>query len=77
LLQQAKWGPNVRVLDLGGMPDTTLRHRFVARPVSGGFLLQTADFPAEAPKQEVDDEARAERRPSRRRWRSRGRSAST
>ncbi|MCU0862293.1 MAG: bifunctional phosphoribosylaminoimidazolecarboxamide formyltransferase/IMP cyclohydrolase [Planctomycetes bacterium] len=53
VLQQAKWGANVRVLDLGGVPDTTLRHRFVARPVSGGFLLQTADFPAEAPRQDV------------------------
>ncbi len=53
LLQQPKWGPNVRVLDLGGVPDTTMRHRFVARPVSGGFLLQTADFPADAPKEQV------------------------
>jgi phosphoribosylaminoimidazolecarboxamide formyltransferase/IMP cyclohydrolase len=52
-LQQAKWGPNVRVLDLGGVPDLALRHRFVARPVSGGFLLQTADFPAESPRQDV------------------------
>ncbi|MBL8751359.1 MAG: bifunctional phosphoribosylaminoimidazolecarboxamide formyltransferase/IMP cyclohydrolase [Planctomycetes bacterium] len=50
---RAKWGPNVRVLDLGGMPDLTLRHRFVARPVSGGFLLQTADVPAEAPRTDV------------------------
>jgi len=52
-LQQAKWGPNVRVLDLGGVPSMALRQRFVARQVSGGFLLQTADFPAEAPKQDV------------------------
>ncbi len=52
-LQQAKWGANVRVLDLGGLPDLTLRHRFVARPVCGGFLLQTADFPAQAPGREV------------------------
>lgn len=52
-LQQAKWGANVRVLDLGGVPDLTLRHRFVAKPVSGGFLLQTADFPAEALRQDV------------------------
>ena len=52
-LQRAKWGSNVRVLDLGGVPDLTLRHRFVARPVSGGFLLQTADFPGEAPGSEV------------------------
>lgn len=53
VLQQAKWGGNVRVLDLGGTPDLSLRHRFVARPVSGGFLLQTADFPAEAPRRDV------------------------
>ena len=52
-IQRAKWGPNVRILDLGGVPDTTLRHRFVARPVSGGFLLQTADFPAESPRRDV------------------------
>ncbi|MFO1030418.1 MAG: bifunctional phosphoribosylaminoimidazolecarboxamide formyltransferase/IMP cyclohydrolase [Planctomycetota bacterium] len=52
-LQQAKWGPNVRVLDLGGVPSMALRQRFVARQVSGGFLLQTADFPADAPKQDV------------------------
>jgi phosphoribosylaminoimidazolecarboxamide formyltransferase/IMP cyclohydrolase len=48
-LQRAKWGGNVRVLELGGLPDLSLRHRYVARPVCGGFLLQTADFPAEAP----------------------------
>jgi len=53
LLQQPKWGPNVRLLDLGGLPDTTMRRRFVARPVSGGFLLQTADFPAEAAKERI------------------------
>jgi len=52
-LQQARWGANVRVLDLGGLPDTMTRHRFVARPVSGGFLLQTADVPAERAKQQV------------------------
>jgi phosphoribosylaminoimidazolecarboxamide formyltransferase/IMP cyclohydrolase len=52
-LQQAKWGANVRVLDLGGVPDISQRHRFVARPVAGGFLLQTADFPAEAPARTV------------------------
>ena len=52
-LQQAKWGPNVRVLELGGMPDLTLRRRFVARPVSGGFLLQTADCPNDAPRHDV------------------------
>lgn len=52
-LQQAKWGANVRVLDLGGLPDLALRRRFVARQVSGGFLLQTADIPAEAPGRAV------------------------
>jgi phosphoribosylaminoimidazolecarboxamide formyltransferase/IMP cyclohydrolase len=52
-LQQAKWGANVRVLDLGGTPHQALRQRFVARPVMGGFLLQTADFPSEAPRQDV------------------------
>lgn len=52
-LQQAKWGSNVRVLDLGGVPDLALRHRFVARPVCGGFLLQTSDFPADAPGRAV------------------------
>jgi phosphoribosylaminoimidazolecarboxamide formyltransferase/IMP cyclohydrolase len=53
VLQQAKWGSNVRVLALGGAPDLVLRRRFVPRPVLGGFLLQTADFPAEAPRQDV------------------------
>ncbi|HEB53839.1 MAG TPA: bifunctional phosphoribosylaminoimidazolecarboxamide formyltransferase/IMP cyclohydrolase [bacterium] len=52
-LQQAKWGANVRVLDLGGEPDTTMKHRFVARQVSGGFLLQTADVPPQPPTQQV------------------------
>jgi phosphoribosylaminoimidazolecarboxamide formyltransferase/IMP cyclohydrolase len=52
-LQRAKWGANVRVLELGGVPDLTLRHRFVARPVCGGFLLQTADVPAETPRRDV------------------------
>jgi len=52
-LLRAKWGANVRVLELGGMPDATVRNRFVARPVSGGFLLQTADVPPEAPRQQV------------------------
>jgi len=52
-LQQAKWGANVRVLELGGLPDATTRHRFVARQVCGGFLLQTADHPKEAPKLQV------------------------
>jgi len=52
-IQRAKWGANVRILDLGGVPDTTLRRRFVARPVLGGFLLQTADVPAETPRRDV------------------------
>ncbi|MBL8752752.1 MAG: bifunctional phosphoribosylaminoimidazolecarboxamide formyltransferase/IMP cyclohydrolase [Planctomycetes bacterium] len=52
-LQQAKWGPNVRVLDMNGMPDLSLRRRFVARQVSGGFLLQTADIPEQAPERKV------------------------
>ncbi|MFY9341840.1 MAG: bifunctional phosphoribosylaminoimidazolecarboxamide formyltransferase/IMP cyclohydrolase [Planctomycetota bacterium] len=52
-LQQAKWGANVRVLELGGLPDLALRQRQVVRPVSGGFLLQTADLPIEAPGRTV------------------------
>ena len=52
-LLRAKWGANVRVLELGGVPDVTVRNRFVARQVSGGFLLQTADVPAEAPRQDA------------------------
>ncbi|MBL9076423.1 MAG: bifunctional phosphoribosylaminoimidazolecarboxamide formyltransferase/IMP cyclohydrolase [Planctomycetes bacterium] len=52
-LLRAKWGPNVRVLELGGLPDATVRNRFVARQVSGGFLLQTADVPPEAPRHDV------------------------
>jgi phosphoribosylaminoimidazolecarboxamide formyltransferase/IMP cyclohydrolase len=52
-LQQAKWGANVRVLDLGGLPDLAARQRFVARQVSGGFLLQTADVPQDQPGKAV------------------------
>jgi phosphoribosylaminoimidazolecarboxamide formyltransferase/IMP cyclohydrolase len=52
-LGKAKWGQNVRVLDLGGLPDATTRNRFVGRQVSGGFLYQTADNPAAAPKDQV------------------------
>ncbi len=52
-LQEAKWGGSVRVLELGGAPDASSRNRFVARQVSGGFLLQTADTPSEAPRREV------------------------
>jgi phosphoribosylaminoimidazolecarboxamide formyltransferase/IMP cyclohydrolase len=53
VLQKAKWGGSVRVLDLGGAPDTVARNRFVARQVSGGFLLQTADVPSETPRRDV------------------------
>ncbi len=53
VLQQAKWGQSVRVLDLGGIPDATVRNRFIGRQVCGGFLLQTADQPREAPAERV------------------------
>ncbi|MFM1872647.1 MAG: hypothetical protein RL398_2069 [Planctomycetota bacterium] len=53
VLQKAKWGGSVRVLDLGGVPDTAARNRFVARQVSGGFLVQTADVPSETPRRDV------------------------
>jgi phosphoribosylaminoimidazolecarboxamide formyltransferase/IMP cyclohydrolase len=43
-LARAKWGQNVRVLELGGLPDATMRNRFLGRQVCGGFLLQTADL---------------------------------
>ena len=52
-LGKAKWGTNVRVLELGGMPDRCVRNRFVARQIQGGFLLQTADVPAEKPRRDV------------------------
>jgi phosphoribosylaminoimidazolecarboxamide formyltransferase/IMP cyclohydrolase len=52
-LQRGKSGQNVRVLSMGGLPDATTRNRFIARQVCGGFLLQTADHPREAPVQEV------------------------
>jgi len=65
-LQKAKWGGNVRVLDLGGAPATGLEAGLVHRQISGGFLLQTADVPPTPPAQEVatqrapsDDEAKA------------------
>ena len=65
-LQKAKWGANVRVLDLGGAPATGHAAGLVTRQVSGGFLLQTADVPPTPPAQEVatsrapsDDEQRA------------------
>jgi phosphoribosylaminoimidazolecarboxamide formyltransferase/IMP cyclohydrolase len=52
-LQEAKWGQSVRVLDLGGVPEATVRNRFLGRQVCGGFLLQTADQPREAPAEKV------------------------
>jgi phosphoribosylaminoimidazolecarboxamide formyltransferase/IMP cyclohydrolase len=52
-LARARWGPNVRVLGLGGLPELSVRNRFIARQVSGGFLLQTADAPQEAPRSDV------------------------
>ena len=50
-LHKAKWGKNVRILELGGNPEQS-GDRFVMRQVSGGFLLQTADIPPEPPKQD-------------------------
>ena len=52
-LVKTKWGQNVRVLELGGLPDATTRNRFVGRQVCGGFLLQTADQPNEPPQERV------------------------
>ncbi len=52
-LQKAKWGANVRVLDLGGAPSTGHEAGLVARQVSGGFLLQTADVPPQPPADDV------------------------
>ncbi|MFO1076371.1 MAG: bifunctional phosphoribosylaminoimidazolecarboxamide formyltransferase/IMP cyclohydrolase [Planctomycetota bacterium] len=52
-LAKAKWGANVRVLELGGLPDAATRQQFVMRPVSGGFLVQTADIPREEPDRRV------------------------
>jgi len=51
-LKKAKWGSNVRILELGGAPDKSAG-RLVMRQVSGGFLLQTADVPPAAPKQDL------------------------
>ncbi len=43
ILKSAKWGKNVRVLSLGGMPEA---HPSLAiRAISGGSLVQTADVP--------------------------------
>jgi len=52
-LQKAKWGANVRVLDLGGAPVLGHEAGLVSRQVSGGFLLQTADVPPQPPAEEV------------------------
>ncbi|MEZ6037300.1 MAG: bifunctional phosphoribosylaminoimidazolecarboxamide formyltransferase/IMP cyclohydrolase [Planctomycetota bacterium] len=53
VLQQAKWGANVRVLELGGQPGEAQQRRSVVRQVSGGLLVQTPDWPAEAPRRDV------------------------
>lgn len=39
ILQAAKWGKNVRIMDLGGYPPAD--EQVLLRQVSGGFLLQT------------------------------------
>ncbi|MFK7738736.1 MAG: bifunctional phosphoribosylaminoimidazolecarboxamide formyltransferase/IMP cyclohydrolase [Planctomycetota bacterium] len=52
-LEAARWGSNVRVLDLGGAPDEVANGRFRARQVSGGFLMQTADVPPAPPARDV------------------------
>jgi phosphoribosylaminoimidazolecarboxamide formyltransferase/IMP cyclohydrolase len=52
-LQKATWGKSVRVLELDGLPDAATRNRFVGRQVCGGFLMQTADMPKEAPGRQV------------------------
>ncbi len=44
VLQGAKWGVNLRVLEMGGVPDPS--DVPVLRQVSGGFLLQTKDVSA-------------------------------
>ncbi|MCR9244313.1 MAG: bifunctional phosphoribosylaminoimidazolecarboxamide formyltransferase/IMP cyclohydrolase [bacterium] len=49
-LQKAKWGPNVRLLELGGLPTDATRRAVVPRPVSGGLLLQTPDVVDEVPE---------------------------
>ena len=49
-LGQAKWGGKVRVIELGGVPDDATRQRLGLRPVSGGFLMQTADLPQQEPE---------------------------
>ena len=48
VLARAKGGANLRVLAMGGMPDTAPRTS--VRPISGGFLLQDADVPAALPE---------------------------
>jgi phosphoribosylaminoimidazolecarboxamide formyltransferase/IMP cyclohydrolase len=50
-LGAAKWGRNVRVLDLGALPDT--RSIPTVRMVSGGFLVQDSDAPAATPPEPV------------------------
>ncbi|MHC5064512.1 MAG: bifunctional phosphoribosylaminoimidazolecarboxamide formyltransferase/IMP cyclohydrolase [Planctomycetota bacterium] len=47
-IKEARWGNNVRILSLGG--DLGESHPPVVKPVSGGFLLQSADNPQDEPK---------------------------
>ncbi len=42
-LLEAKWGKNVRVLQLGGVPESA--DAVTLRPISGGFLVQDTDVP--------------------------------
>lgn len=42
ILRTAKWGKNVRILELGGVPELH-RRRTSVRPISGGFLAQSVD----------------------------------
>jgi phosphoribosylaminoimidazolecarboxamide formyltransferase/IMP cyclohydrolase len=50
VLGRARWGDNVRVLSLGGVPDST--DALAIRSISGGFLVQTGD-PSGAPLPEL------------------------
>lgn len=68
-------GRNVRVLDLGALPDT--RSIPTVRMVSGGFLVQDSDAPAATPPEPVAVTRRAPTARSPRSSRSPGGSAST
>ncbi len=46
-IKEARWGANVRILSLGG--SIAGAHPPVIKPISGGFLLQSADHPQSAP----------------------------